>query len=154
MVELTVTGWCIKATWLFLSGSSWILVSLLFIVVFYFLKFRFFVDLLYSYWLMLNLLWCTCISIFYHLRSLQKFTDLYHITLCLQLQYIDAFISSTFLVLQFLNQARAGHRPARAWFLKIEPVWIICMCVCLFACVYLFAYVCPPPRLLITNGVI
>ena len=34
---------------------------------------------------------------------------------------------------------------ARAWFLKIDPVRIICMCVCMC--------VCPPPRLLITSGV-
>ena len=27
----------------------------------------------------------------------------------------------------FLNQARAGHRPAHAWFLKIDSVWIISM---------------------------
>ena len=45
----------------------------------------------------------------------------------------------------FLNQARAGRRPARAWFLKIDPVRFVCMraCVC----------VCPRPRLLITSGV-
>ena len=44
----------------------------------------------------------------------------------------------------FLNQARAGLRPARAWFLKIDPVRMsVCVCVC----------VCPPPRLLITSGV-
>ena len=30
----------------------------------------------------------------------------------------------------FLNQTRAGHRPARAWFLKIDPVRIVGMCVC------------------------
>ena len=31
-----------------------------------------------------------------------------------------------------LNQAHAGRRPARAWFLKIDPVWIVGMraCVC------------------------
>ena len=44
----------------------------------------------------------------------------------------------------FLNQARTGHRPVHAWFLKINPVWIVgkhaCMCVC------------PRPRLLITSG--
>ena len=35
----------------------------------------------------------------------------------------------------FLNQARAGLRPARSWFLKIDPVRIVCMraCVCLRA---------------------
>ena len=30
----------------------------------------------------------------------------------------------------FLNQVRAGHRPARAWFLKIDPVRIVGMHVC------------------------
>ena len=45
-----------------------------------------------------------------------------------------------------LNQARAGLRPARAWFLKIDPVRTsVCVCVCVC--------VCPPPRLLITSGV-
>ena len=32
-----------------------------------------------------------------------------------------------------LNQARTAHRPACAWFLKIDPVWIICMRVCVSA---------------------
>ena len=32
-----------------------------------------------------------------------------------------------------LNQTRAGHRPVRAWFLKIDPVRIIGMCVCVHA---------------------
>ena len=40
-----------------------------------------------------------------------------------------------YLYLKFLNQARAGRRPARAWFLKIDPVRIVCMCVCLRVCV-------------------
>ena len=37
----------------------------------------------------------------------------------------------------FLNQARAGRRPARAWFLKIDPVRIVGMraCVCVCVCV-------------------
>ena len=26
-----------------------------------------------------------------------------------------------------LNQARASHRPAHVWFLKIDPVWIVTM---------------------------
>ena len=51
----------------------------------------------------------------------------------------------TFGCLVFLNQPRAGLRPACTWFLKIEPVRIICMYVCVC--------VCPPPRLLITSGV-
>ena len=42
----------------------------------------------------------------------------------------------------FLNQIRAGHRPVRAWFLKIVSVRSsVCVCVC------------PPPRLLMTSGV-
>ena len=45
----------------------------------------------------------------------------------------------------FLNQARAGRRPARAWFLKIDSVRIVGMRVCVC--------VCPRPRLLITSGV-
>ena len=35
----------------------------------------------------------------------------------------------------FLNQVRAGRRPARAWFLKIDPVQIVCMHVCVCLCV-------------------
>ena len=39
--------------------------------------------------------------------------------------------------LVFLNQARAGLRPARAWFLEIDPVRIVgmraCVCVCVSA---------------------
>ena len=35
----------------------------------------------------------------------------------------------------FLNQASASHRPVRTWFLKIDPVWIVGMrvCVCVSA---------------------
>ena len=29
----------------------------------------------------------------------------------------------------FLNQVRAGHRPVRAWFLKIVSKSSVCMCV-------------------------
>ena len=38
----------------------------------------------------------------------------------------------------FLNQVRAGRRLARAWFLKINPVQIVGMsvCVCLYVCVF------------------
>ena len=51
------------------------------------------------------------------------------------------------IIILFLNQARAGRRPTRAWFPKIDPVrTFVCMCVCVC--------VCPPPRLLITSGVI
>ena len=40
----------------------------------------------------------------------------------------------------FLNQARAGHRPARAWFLKITSVRMYacvraCVCVCVCVCI-------------------
>ena len=48
----------------------------------------------------------------------------------------------------FLNKAHASHRPARAWFLKIDPVRIVGMRVCVCACVC----VCLCPRLLITSG--
>ena len=41
--------------------------------------------------------------------------------------------------------------PVCGWFLKIDPVWIVSMCVCVFACVCVC--VCPSPRLLITSGV-
>ena len=38
--------------------------------------------------------------------------------------------------LHFLNQARAGLRPVRAWFLKIDPVRTsVCVCVCVCVCV-------------------
>ena len=47
----------------------------------------------------------------------------------------------------FLNQARAGRRPVHAWFLKIDPVWIVGMHACVCVCV------CPRWRLLITSGV-
>ena len=42
----------------------------------------------------------------------------------------------------FLNQARAGRRPARAWFLEIT---LVRTSVCVF--VYVCVCVCPPPRL-------
>ena len=53
-------------------------------------------------------------------------------------------------VITFLNQARAGLWQARAWFLKIDPVQIVSMCV--FGCVCVCVCVCPPLRLLITSG--
>ena len=47
----------------------------------------------------------------------------------------------------FLNQVRAGMWPVHAWFLKIVSAQTsVCVCVC--------ACVSPPPRLLITSGVI
>ena len=52
---------------------------------------------------------------------------------------------------KFLNQVRAGCRPACVWFLKIVSVRTsVCVCVC--QCVCVFVCVCPPLRLLITNG--
>ena len=44
-----------------------------------------------------------------------------------------------------LNQERISHRPARTWFLKIDPVRIVGIHVCVC--------VCPHPRLLMTSGV-
>ena len=44
----------------------------------------------------------------------------------------------------FLNQVHAGLWPPRAWFFKIDPVWIIGMraCVCVCVCVCLCVCVC------------
>ena len=62
-------------------------------------------------------------------------------------QTIVTETSRTTQLLGLLNQARAGLWPARAWFLEIVSVRTsVCVCVCLC--------VCPPPRLLITSGVI
>ena len=53
------------------------------------------------------------------------------------------------VVVTFLNQVCAGHRPAHTWFLKIVSVQTsVCVCVCV-CCVC----VCPSPRLLIISGV-
>jgi len=41
-----------------------------------------------------------------------------------------------FIILFFLNQARAGQRPARAWFLEITFVRDVCMRVCVCACMH------------------
>ena len=48
-------------------------------------------------------------------------------------------------MLHFLNQARAGLRPARAWFLRIASVresMRVCVCVCLRVCVFACVCVC------------
>ena len=47
----------------------------------------------------------------------------------------------------FLNQAHTGLRLVRTWFLKIDPVRIVGMRVCVCVCV------CPHPRLLMTSSV-
>ena len=41
-----------------------------------------------------------------------------------------------------LNQVLAGLRLARYWFLNIDPVQFIGMCVCLHVCVYVYVCVC------------
>ena len=53
------------------------------------------------------------------------------------------------LILQDITVIKPGaRRPAHVWFLRIASVRVYA-CVCVFACVC----VCPPPRLLITSGV-
>ena len=46
----------------------------------------------------------------------------------------------------FLNQARAGRRPARAWFLRIAFVREVSMRVCVCVCVCVCGCVCVRPR--------
>ena len=41
--------------------------------------------------------------------------------------------ATTNLFILLLNQAHAGHRSARTWFLKIDPVRIVGVCVCVSA---------------------
>ena len=50
-------------------------------------------------------------------------------------------------LLKFLNQART-------WFLDIDLVREVCVCVCVSVCLCVCVSVCPPPRLVITSGVI
>ena len=55
----------------------------------------------------------------------------YNDTQFLYIGVATAKISSLLKHNKFLNQARAGHRPAHAWFLKIDPVRTsVCVCVC------------------------
>ena len=46
---------------------------------------------------------------------------------------ISALVKSTnwpCILATYLNQVRAGRRPVRTWFLKIDPVWTsVCVCV-------------------------
>ena len=47
-----------------------------------------------------------------------------------------AEVDKDLLKVLFLNQARAGRRPARAWFLNIDMVRTsVCVCVCVSVCV-------------------
>ena len=56
---------------------------------------------------------------------------------------VEHLLSAIATFFFFLNQACASRRPVHPWFLKIDPVRIIGMRVC----------VSPRPRLLITSGV-
>ena len=74
-----------------------------------------------------------------------------HVNACMQCLNVACIITAVDHVLHvcacvhFLNQACAGCRPARAWFLKIVSVQMsVCVCVCVFVCL--------PPKLLITSG--
>ena len=55
--------------------------------------------------------------------------QLYHVP-----SYIPYIVDKK-LFYALLNQARAGRRPARAWFLEIDLVRFVCMraCVCVRA---------------------
>jgi len=64
--------------------------------------------------------------------------------------FSSSLIACLLVVSFLLNQARTGLWLARDWFLEIAFVRDMSMCVCVCVCVC----VCPPPRLLITSGVI
>ena len=53
-------------------------------------------------------------------------------------------ISSNITQHFFLNQVRAGHSPAHAWFLEIAFVQELsmCVCVCARACVHVCGHAC------------
>ena len=58
---------------------------------------------------------------------------------------------------QFLYQARAGLAANEPEFLKFNLILCgssVCVCACVFVCVCVCVCVCPPPRILITSGVI
>ena len=66
-------------------------------------------------------------------------------------QLSESPLSEPLIIQTLLNQARAGLRPARARFLIIVSVRTF---VCVFVCVFVCLCVHPPPKLLITIGVI
>ena len=39
-------------------------------------------------------------------------------------------------VCELLNQTLVSRRPVHAWFLKIDPVQIVIICVCVFVCIH------------------
>ena len=49
------------------------------------------------------------------------------------MMYLNFNILSMYDAGGFLNQARAGHRPVHAWFLEIDSVSDVCVCVCVSA---------------------
>ena len=59
---------------------------------------------------------------------------LYQLCLVFKYKNINMFVQHTenmyILNRRLLNQAHADHRLARAWFLNIDPVWIVGMHVC------------------------
>ena len=74
------------------------------------------------------------------LNVCHKSADRQHFARVVALRLLSDLSLSTF------QTRRAGRRAARTWFLKIDPVRTsVCVCVCVC--------VCPPPRLLITSGV-
>ena len=74
-----------------------------------------------------NSITCTCVHSVYPKFGLFQFTE--------PVRPMQVLPAST-IVIKFLNQARAGRRPARAWFPNVDPVRTsVCMCVCVFVCV-------------------
>ncbi len=64
-------------------------------------------------------------------------------------QCIFAVFSTSFadaVLCLFLNQTRAGRRPARVWFLEIAFVREVSMRVCMCVCVCVDVCVCVRPR--------
>ena len=59
----------------------------------------------------------------------------YHKEILLRSRECHLLNSQIFSATVFLNQARAGRRPAHAWFLKVELVRIVSMCVYVCVCV-------------------